>query len=233
MAEGKRNWCGKGGVPCSEEAIAEFDTWSLVPSLLEESRQQNRTMSREQAPRNQTSLRLEIAQEGDLRAYVQLVQPLLDRLFAYAFLMTGSIQDAEDCVQRGLKSARDKLTDIGSLSVERFVLRHVRREVLSLIMARPYSPPPAVPAGPNAPTIETALRVGDSDSLGAIALPLLQGLPTEERDTFLLAVLLGLGTEGVHAVTEVEPAVSAARLKRALRDLEESGRVYSSATSNA
>lgn len=184
-------------------------------------------MNQEQAPRNQTSLRLELAQEGDLRSYVQLVQPVQDRLFAYAFLLTGSVQDAEDCLQRGVKSARDDLAMMGSANMERFLLRHVRRETLDLLSIRAYEPQSRVDRAAGAATIEEALEVNDPDSLGAIAMPLLQGLASEERDCFVLAVALGLSPEGLEYVTGADREVGLARLRRALGELKASERVFS------
>jgi DNA-directed RNA polymerase specialized sigma24 family protein len=175
-------------------------------------------MSTSENPKTKTSILLEIAQQGDLRSFAQLVRPMHEALYAYAYLMMGSVAEADDVLRSGLSIARASLKGIGERDFDVFALHHVREVALRLLRGRPWQPPFEGGVGGR---LSRALEDGDGDAVATLMVPQLRALSVEERDAFVMIGILALGPRLVIAVAGVEDIVIEARLNRAIARLEE------------
>jgi RNA polymerase sigma-70 factor (ECF subfamily) len=157
-------------------------------------------------------------------------EPHRDRLFGIAYRMTGSVGDAEDCVQEAF--LRWQRTDRAAVeNDEAFLVRVVTRLAIDRqrqaarrreTYVGPWLPEPVVEAidsprrGP-----EDAAEL--ADSLSFAFLVLLDRLSASERASFILHDVFGVPFDEVSNALDREPEACRQLASRARRKLRESG----------
>lgn len=159
-----------------------------------------------------------------------------DRLFGIAYRMTGSVADADDCVQDAyLRWQRVDPDDVKN--DEAFLVRVVSRIALDRQrqVARrresyvgPWLPEPLItPVGqPSPPVGDPEHEAELADSLSFAFLVLLDRLSAAERAAFILHDVFGVPFDEVAGALDREVDACrqlASRARRKLRDLDESG----------
>ncbi len=166
---------------------------------------------------------IELAKDGDVRAYGELVVRYQDPAFRMAVLVTQSAAEAEDAVQEAFVKAYYALARFRSPAPFRpWILRIVsnearnrrrsarRREGLALRVAGER------PSGDAAPSPEAAVLERETNRalLDAIA-----GLPERERLVIGYRYFLGLSEAEIAGVLGVRPGTVKSRCSRALAHL--------------
>lgn len=171
------------------------------------------------AQRPRHPIEVELAQQGDLRAFIKLVGPIHDRLYAYAFLMCGSAEEADRCVHQGVLLSQRTIKDIGELSPLAFFVHQTRRVVMSYLRQQPIHPHQVHPD--TGRVLKEAVQNEDAETILVALQPLLASLSIEERDAYVLAVVLGLGRGVVESITRTPENVIENRLARACERLSQ------------
>lgn len=171
---------------------------------------------------------------GASEVAVDRFEPHRDRLFGVAYRMTGSVTDAEDCVQEAF--VRWQRADIDAVeNDEAFLVRTVSR--LSIDRQRqtarrretyvgPWLPEPLL--GPvtqlATPSVDPADEAELADSLSFAFLVMLDKLSASERAAFILHDVFGVTFDEVATTLDREPEACrqlASRARRKLRDTAE------------
>ena len=162
-------------------------------------------------------------------------EPHRDRLFGVSYRMTGSVADAEDCVQEAF--VRWQRTDIGAVDHdEAFLVRTVSRLAIDRqrqaarrreTYVGPWLPEPLL-----APVTQLATASVDpadeaelADSLSFAFVVMLDRLSASERAAFILHDVFGVPFDEIATTLEREPEACrqlASRARRKLRDTDAS-----------
>lgn len=160
-------------------------------------------------------------------------EPHRPRLFGVAYRMTGSVADAEDCVQEAF--VRWQRTDRNAVeNDEAFLVRTVSRLAIDrqrqLARRRetyvgPWLPEPLLdPVAPSAsPSIDPAHEAELADSLSFAFLVMLDRLSAAERAAFILHDVFGVPFDEVAATLDREVEACRQLASRARRKLREAG----------
>ena len=175
-------------------------------------------------PRHDAEL-VELAREGDVRAYGELVERYREVAFRTAYLIARNAADAEDAAQDAFVKAYYALDRFRREDPFRpWILRIVsnearnrrraagRRERLALRQAEHRGPGDATPS-PDAAAIAIETR--------ATLLAALESLPDRDRLVIGYRYLLDLSEAETARVLDVRPGTVKSRLSRALRRLRE------------
>ena len=175
-------------------------------------------------PRHDAEL-VELAREGDVRAYGELVERYREVAFRTAYLIARNAADAEDAAQDAFVKAYYALDRFRREDPFRpWILRIVsnearnrrraagRRERLALREAAHRGPGDATPS-PDAAAIAIETR--------ATLLAALESLPDRDRLVIGYRYLLDLSEAETARVLDVRPGTVKSRLSRALRRLRE------------
>lgn len=154
----------------------------------------------------------------DPRVFARTVQQSYSRLYAYALLMCGKEEEALECIRQGITSAQNKLADNKGLSAEAFALQNVRTYVMMTLRHKRWTP-----ASPTDPEIGHVLElVRPAASMPDFfdrALVLLQSLPLEERESYIMTAVLEYAPSVAEQIAETHSPLIQARLFRACERL--------------
>jgi RNA polymerase sigma-70 factor (ECF subfamily) len=168
--------------------------------------------------------------------------PHRDRLFGVAYRMTGSVNDAEDCVQEAFvrweRTDRDVVENdeaflvrtVTRLSIDRQRQTARRRETY----VGPWLPEPLIsPIGAaGALSVDPADEAEIADSLSFAFLVMLDRLSASERAAFILHDVFGVPFDEVATTLDRETEACRQLASRARRKLRDAGEAGDAAMSN-
>lgn len=140
------------------------------------------------------------------------------RVFAYASLMTGSREEANQCLRLGYQAAMRKAASIGTVRPEVFVMRIVRERVLDAVRPRPMAT--ARDAKTTGAEFRAAIQKRDKETVADLVFQALQGMPFDEREVFVLSVVLGYTPALSEQITGDHVPMLQARLFRACEQMD-------------
>jgi RNA polymerase sigma-70 factor (ECF subfamily) len=192
---------------------------------------------------------LDLARNGDERAYDELVEPHRAELRAHCYRMLGSAHDAEDALQEALLRAWRSLGRFeGRSSLRSWLYTIATNACLRAIERRPklvlpidYGPPADPHSPPGQPLVETVwvepiaddrlapsaglaapdARYEQRESIELAFIAALQHLPARQRAVLILRDVLGFSAREVAGTLEMTPAAVDSALARAHRTVDD------------
>lgn len=157
---------------------------------------------------------LNLAKEGDTRSVIQLFEPFYQRIYTYAYLLCGNIEDAEEVVHAGLHDAVQAISELKGNS-ETFALKHIREHALRKIRQQGYKPP----SQGVLLALARAMEYHDEEGVVTNLTAALDLLSVEEKEAFILAAVLDYSPVLAQEITGVKPEIVQSRLTRAFNRL--------------
>jgi RNA polymerase sigma-70 factor (ECF subfamily) len=192
---------------------------------------------------------LQAAQQGDERAFQQLVEPFRGELHAHCYRMLGSVYDAEDALQEAmLRSWKGLGRFEGRSSLRSWLYTIATNTCLNAIARRPkrvlpidYGPSTDPHDGPGEPLVESVwiepypdetIQLGDGlagpdarvelrESVELAFVAALQHLPASQRAILILREVLGFSAAEVAETLDVTVAAVNSGLQRARKAVDE------------
>lgn len=150
------------------------------------------------------------AKQGDMRSVIQLLEPSYQRIYTYAYLLCGTVQDAEEVVHAGLHAAIDAISSLRG-NIEAFVLSHVREFAFRRVRQQGHRPP----GNEVLLALSAAMERRDEGEIASNLIEALDLLSIEEREAFVLVAVLNYSPVLSQEITGVRPSVVQSRLTRA------------------
>jgi RNA polymerase sigma-70 factor (ECF subfamily) len=192
---------------------------------------------------------LDVARDGDERAYDRLIEPHRAELRAHCYRMLGSAQDAEDALQEALLRAWRALPRFeGRSSLRSWLYTITTNACLRAIERRPklvlpidYGPAADPHDGPGVPpsesvwiepypdgrlALDSALAGPDAhyeqrESVELAFIAALQHLPARQRAVLIMREVLGFSAREVAQALDTTPGSVDSALQRARRTVDE------------